>query len=137
MEEVTHGKSGRVPKGTLDLLCLPETALIGERIQVCYRDQLDGYVGYVFPTSEDIKPVLEEPQTGPTSLFTRELSQKLGCYVVSGFPERLNQDEEQPGRLVGANSAIMYDPNGEYVGGYRKTNLFVADLPWAKPGTAT
>jgi len=79
-------------------------------------------------------PYLEEPQTGFTSLFTRELSQKLGCFVVAGFPETLRQDEEHPGQLIGANSAIIYDPNGNYVGEYRKTNLFEADLPWVKPG---
>jgi len=97
---------------------------------------LDEPIGYVFPTPEDVEPFLEEPQTGPTSLFTQELSRKLGCHVVSGYPERLRQDEKHPGQLVGANSAIMYDSNGGYVGGYRKTNLFMADLPWVKPGSA-
>ncbi|KIM28328.1 hypothetical protein M408DRAFT_139999 [Serendipita vermifera MAFF 305830] len=109
----------KTPKGSLDLLCLPETAL----------------TGYVFPTPEDVKPVLEEPKTGPTSLFAQELSRQLACYVVAGFPERLAKDEEHPAQLVGANSAIMYDPTGTYVGQYRKTNLFEADLPWVKPGT--
>lgn len=35
---------------------------------------------------------------------------------------------------VGANSAIIYGPSGEWVGGYRKTNLFFTDMTWAKPG---
>jgi len=36
--------------------------------------------------------------------------------------------------FVGANSAILYGPSGEWVGGYRKTNLFETDKSWAKPG---
>jgi hypothetical protein len=71
--------------------------------------------------------------------------------VLAGYPERLAEDEDRPGQAVGANSAIIYDGNGEYVGkhvfiyfrmnreryllgGTRKRNLFVADLPWVKPG---
>ncbi|KAG5646012.1 hypothetical protein DXG03_004614 [Asterophora parasitica] len=40
-----------------------------------------------------------------------------------------------PRAQVGANSAIIYGPSGEWVGGYRKTNLFETDITWAKPGT--
>ena len=40
-------------------------------------------------------------------------------------------------RQVGANSAIIYGPDGQWVGGYRKTNLFETDKPWAKPGGCT
>ncbi|KAF5377883.1 hypothetical protein D9615_006678 [Tricholomella constricta] len=36
---------------------------------------------------------------------------------------------------VGANSAVIYGPSGEWVGGYRKTNLYETDMTWAKPGT--
>jgi len=36
---------------------------------------------------------------------------------------------------VGANSAILFGPDGECVGRYRKTNLFETDTTWAKPGT--
>lgn len=90
----------------------------------------------MFPTPDSVKPFLEEPRTGVTSLFVQELSRKLACYVVAGFPERLEHDEDHPGELVGANTAIMYGPSGEYVGKYRKTNLYQADLPWVKPGDA-
>lgn len=41
---------------------------------------------------------------------------------------------ETGGRVVGANSATLYGPDGEWVGGYRKTNLFSTDKTWAKPG---
>jgi protein N-terminal amidase len=102
--------------------------------------------GYVFPTPKDILPYLEEPKTGVTSLFCQELANNLGCFVVIGYPEQLRPDEDRPegrqgqdGRekVVAANSAIIFGPGGEHIGGYRKTNLFVADLPWAKPGVYT
>jgi protein N-terminal amidase len=35
---------------------------------------------------------------------------------------------------IGANSAVVYGPDGVCVGGYRKTNLFEVDKCWAKPG---
>lgn len=35
---------------------------------------------------------------------------------------------------VGANSAVIYGPDGEWFGGYRKTHLFDLDKTWAKPG---
>jgi len=35
---------------------------------------------------------------------------------------------------IGANSAIIYGPDGEWVGGYRKTHLFETDRTWAKAG---
>ena len=42
--------------------------------------------------------------------------------------------EDHTRNYVGANSAIMYGPSGEWIGGYRKTNLFETDKSWAKPG---
>lgn len=36
---------------------------------------------------------------------------------------------------VGANSAVFYGPGGEWLGDYRKTNLFETDMTWAKAGT--
>ncbi len=98
--------------------------------------------GYVFESSAAIRPHLEKPRTGPTSLFCSELAKRLQCYVVAGYPEALSQDElcsrmndaGDAWLLEGANSAIVYGPAGEWVGGYRKTNLFKSDLPWAKAG---
>jgi protein N-terminal amidase len=66
--------------------------------------------------------------------------------VTAGFPERLSLDEigvkDMEGEvgirnevdMVGANSAVLYGPDGCWVGGYRKTNLFKTDLTWAKAG---
>ncbi|KAF8349508.1 hydrolase [Amanita rubescens] len=112
---------------SVDLVCFPEMA----------------FTGYVFESSAAIRPHLEKPRTGPTSLFCSELAKRVQCYVVAGYPEALSQNElcsrtNDAGdvwQLEGANSAVVYSPAGEWVGGYRKTNLFKSDLPWAKAGT--
>lgn len=101
------------------------------------------HLGYVFPTSASISPHLEHPRTGPTSVFCAELASRLRCYVAAGYPERLKSHEVESGadeigsatERIGANSAVIYGPDGEWVGGYRKTNLFHTDQSWAKPGT--
>lgn len=98
--------------------------------------------GYVFPDATAIKPFLEEPQTGPTSKFCAEVATRLHCHVVAGYPERLQTTEIETGidsegnavAKIGANSAILYGPAGQYVGNYRKTNLFDVDTTWAKAG---
>ncbi|KAK2465389.1 hypothetical protein APHAL10511_002743 [Amanita phalloides] len=112
---------------SVDLVCFPEMA----------------FTGYVFESSAAIRPHLEKPRTGPTSLFCAELAKHLQCYVVAGYPESLPQgelctrtgDNGDAWQLVGANSAIIFGPAGEWMGNYRKTNIFRADLPWAKAGT--
>lgn len=105
--------------------------------------------GYNFENAQAIYPHLELPKTGPTSQFCSELAERLKCYVFAGYPERLVGDEaessEEPEvdaktetpsetRLVGANSAVLYSPEGEWIGHYRKTNLFETDKTWAKAG---
>lgn len=115
---------------SIDLLCFPEMA----------------FTGYVFESSAAIMPYLEQPRTGPTSLFCLELAKRLHCYVVAGYPEdlppnerctRVNNSTGTPDtwNLVGANSTVLYGPGGEWIGGYRKTNLFRTDFPWAKAGS--
>ncbi|KAK1230818.1 hypothetical protein PQX77_006090 [Marasmius sp. AFHP31] len=93
--------------------------------------------GYVFENAQAIKPHLELPRIGPTSQFCSELAKGLGCYVIAGYPERLEADELGDGTLdvVGANSAVLCGPKGEWVGEYRKTNLFETDMSWAKAGS--
>lgn len=63
--------------------------------------------------------------------------------MVAGYPERLEPGEVETTTedaaagseiKVGANSAVFYGPNGEWAGGYRKTNLFETDMTWAIPG---
>ncbi|CCM04918.1 uncharacterized protein FIBRA_07115 [Fibroporia radiculosa] len=119
-------KAMREPR-SVDLVCLPEMI----------------FTGYVFPDAKAISPHLEDPKTGPTSRFCADLAARLHCYVAAGYPERHGPheaerrvtDEGNEITTVGANSAVMYGPNGALVGGYRKTNLFETDMTWAKPGT--
>lgn len=92
------------------------------------------FSGYVFKNATAITPYLEHPRTGATSQFCSDLAKKLKCYVVAGFPEKLSATEDRKIDQVGANSAAFYGPDGEWVGGYRKTNLYETDLTWAKPG---
>ncbi|TCD70160.1 Carbon-nitrogen hydrolase [Steccherinum ochraceum] len=129
-----------IPK-SVELICLPE---------MCFT-------GYVFSGSTHIAPYLEDPVTGPTSLFCSQLAQRVGCYVAAGYAERLathesiktvvNLKEDNDGEKalvmsvekevhqVGANSAVVFDPHGQRLADYRKTNLFRTDMTWAKPGT--
>jgi len=66
----------------------------------------------------------------------------LKCHVAAGYPERLEPHEVEKrtiedGRVVdvvGANSAVVYGPDGTRVGDYRKSHLFYMDETWAKPG---
>ncbi|KAF9465275.1 carbon-nitrogen hydrolase [Collybia nuda] len=126
---------------SIDFLCFSEMA----------------FTGYVFDSAKAISPYLEDPRTGPTSKFCQELAMHLSCYVVAGYPERLASHEVEPHdhvektnealesakseeksqirMQVGANSLALYGPSGEWIGGYRKTNLFETDMTWAKPGT--
>lgn len=92
------------------------------------------FSGYVFENASAISPYLEHPRTGTTSQFCSDLARKLQCYVVAGYPEKLSLTEDRDVDQVGANSATFYGPDGEWVGGYRKTNLYETDLTWAKPG---
>ncbi|RPD62257.1 carbon-nitrogen hydrolase [Lentinus tigrinus ALCF2SS1-7] len=107
------------------------------------------FTGYVFPDAPSISPYLEEPRTGPTSRFCASLAARLRCYVVAGYPERLPPHEVHKAQIqsddgsgntkevdkVGANAAALYGPDGEFVGDYRKTNLYTTDMTWARAGT--
>ncbi|KAJ7133620.1 carbon-nitrogen hydrolase [Mycena epipterygia] len=114
-----------IPPRSVDLVCLPEMV----------------FSGYVFDSAAAISPYLEHSRTGPTSRFCAELASRLKCYVVAGYPERLEPAEvkqylaDTGAHAVGANSAALYGPEGEWVGGYRKTNLYMTDKTWAMPGT--
>ncbi|ESK88015.1 protein n-terminal asparagine amidohydrolase [Moniliophthora roreri MCA 2997] len=121
----------KIEPRSVDLLCFPEMI----------------FSGYVFDNPIAISPHLEALKTGPTSQFCSEIAKQLKCYIVAGYPERLGDEEhtdtlpvpesasEIHARLVGANSAVLCGPEGEWVGNYRKSNLFEVDMPWAKPGT--
>lgn len=131
---------------SLDLLCFPEMA----------------FTGYVFESARHITPFLEQPKTGTTSQFCSSLAQSLSCYVLAGYPEALSESESKPTvadhlsdadsasgdphadpisgaaegqSAVGANSSCLFDPDGNWVGSYRKTNMYTTDKTWAKPGS--
>lgn len=113
---------------SIDLLCLPEMI----------------FTGYAFESASAILPFLEHPQTGVTSEFCASIAQRLRCHVAAGYPERLephevtkrtNEDDDSVVDVVGANSAVIYGPDGARVGHYRKSHLFYMDKTWAKPGT--
>lgn len=106
-------------------------------------------LGYVFENAAAISPYLEHPRTGVTSRFCTEIAKRLQCYVFAGYPEVLKPDERSKPESsngvsdisdgsqfegVGANSAVIYGPKGEWIGGYRKTHLFETDKTWAKAG---
>ncbi len=83
-------------------------------------------------------------------MFCASLAARLRCYVVAGYPERLKPEEVRRVVLpasdhengteareidkVGANAAALYGPDGEFVGDYRKTNLYETDMTWARAG---
>ena len=153
--ESVPDNSNRLAPGSVDLVCLSEMVFTGAFtraiITFSQRRQAHGpissriFTGYVFPNADSIKPFLEDPVTGPTSRFCSELAIRLRCHVVAGYPERLPDEEIEPGidewgntiTRVGANSAILVGPDGGCVGRYRKTNLFETDTTWAKPGKLT
>ncbi|KIJ54807.1 hypothetical protein M422DRAFT_24696 [Sphaerobolus stellatus SS14] len=113
--------TSKLRPGSLDLLCMPEMVL----------------TGYTFPSAEAIRPYLEHPETGPTSICCRDLAKRLRCHVMAGYPEAIpdsDSDSDSSDNLVGYNSALIYGPDGKYLGGYRKTNLFNTDMPWARAG---
>jgi protein N-terminal amidase len=114
--------------------------------------------GYNFDSASAVIPFLEKPKVGPTSTFCSGLAKRLRCYVTAGYPEFLESEEVQKctsidqvvieesewvgeegapipqRRIVGANSAVLFGPLGQWIGGYRKTNLFITDKSWAAAG---
>jgi len=129
--EKARGFCESLAPGSIDLLCLPEMI----------------FTGYVFESASAILPFLEHPRTGVTSEFCASTARRLRCYVAAGYPEILEPrevekrtlEEEEDGSvrvvdIVGANSAVVYGPDGTCVGHARKSHLFYMDKPWAKAG---
>ncbi|KAF7298707.1 hypothetical protein MIND_00818100 [Mycena indigotica] len=107
----------KIPPHSVDLVCFPELA----------------FTGYAFPDARAIAPHLEPPRTGATGVFCAALARELGCAVLAGYPERLDPNGAEPGP-AGANSAVLFGPDGACIGGTRKTNLYPVDKTWARPG---
>jgi len=84
------------------------------------------WTGYLWKDAASVRPVAETAGAGPGQRFLSELAQRLGVWVVYGFPER------DGGRLY--NSQGVAAPDGVERPVYRKTHLFEADEWWALPG---
>jgi protein N-terminal amidase len=128
-----------------------------DRVQV-YTYTCSLLTGYIFPTADSIRPLVEHPDKSPSREACAEIAQRLGCYVVAGYPAptlTIQESKDQTGESesaqqsddteantqkaqgVARNNAIVVDPSGNVIHEYTKTNMFEADLPWAQPGAFT
>ncbi len=80
---------------------------------------------YIYPDKAAVAQVAE-PADGQTLAAMSPIAREHACWMVVGFPER------DADRFF--NSALVIDPTGELSFVYRKTMLYVDDLPWATPG---
>jgi protein N-terminal amidase len=142
-----------IKPGSIDLLCLPEMIFSGNSKSFFFFQpwssrlslSTSAPLGYVFESAAAILPFLEHPKTGVTSQFCASTAQRLRCYVAAGYPERLDAQEVEKRTMedgsvvdvVGANSAIVYAPDGTCVVNHRKSHLFHMDKPWVKPGESS
>ena len=94
---------------------------------------LAGYPEQLAEDEERTPLVLDDPDDD-SDAGSNELDKEMAERARVGLGE---SDEEDEGLAVGANSCLLYDPSGEWVGGYRKTNLYTTDKTWAKAGTLT
>lgn len=118
-------------------------------------------IGYVYDSFQEIEPYLENPYTkeSATLSLVSEISKRLECYVVAGFPERASEqtlceldslDACHDARQVeddktssshfprlsrrAYNSALVSGPDGALLKVFRKHFLYEADTPWADEG---
>ena len=59
---------------------------------------LPGFTGYVFPTAASILPFVERPGASLSTEACAEIAQRLGCYVIAGYPAptlSIRQSKEQ------------------------------------------
>ncbi|CDH49785.1 carbon-nitrogen hydrolase [Lichtheimia corymbifera JMRC:FSU:9682] len=101
----------RYGPGDIDILVLPEMA----------------FTGYVFESSEEIEPYLEDEETGPSVMWAKKQAVRLESFVVVGYPERTKD-----GKCY--NSLCCINPKGERVKTYRKAFLYKNDEYWALEG---
>lgn len=77
-------------------------------------------------------------EAGPILAASASLAVPIDAGDDGSTSEKNDSDGDESGvqvqLQVGANSAVLYGPEGEYVGNYRKTNLYDTDMTWAKPG---
>lgn len=106
----SHGflLNGRPTGRKLDILVLPELA----------------FTGYNFSSTDHIKPYLEPTTSGPSTQWAQDISKKLGCFTLVGYPEL-----HEPTQCI-YNSAVMTNATGSVIANYRKTFLYETDEKW-------
>ncbi|KAK6457695.1 carbon-nitrogen hydrolase [Scheffersomyces xylosifermentans] len=80
--------------------------------------------GYNFANKASIEPYLEEAEEGkgPSITLAKEISNRLKCFTLIGYPEIFQS------KIY--NSAILISPAGEVLYNYRKTFLYETDETW-------
>lgn len=92
-----------------DVLVLPEMALCG----------------YNYKSAKQITPLLESVENpGPMLKWGQEISKRLHCFTVMGYPEWCAQKEQI------FNSAVVFNRLGQVVHNYRKSFLYETDEVW-------
>lgn len=95
--------------GEIDLLVLPEMAFTGRKLQlgISHISLTWKWIGYVFESSQEIEPYLEDEETGPSVIWAKKqgkniqyiiiimtlllihlIAVRLQSFVVVGYPER-------------------------------------------------
>ncbi|ORZ00419.1 carbon-nitrogen hydrolase [Syncephalastrum racemosum] len=97
--------------GDIDILVLPEMA----------------FTGYKFENLDEIKPFLEDTETGPSVMWAKQQAVRLAAYVVVGYPEVTSDGHYY-------NSLCFVDRQGQLLTTYQKTFLFETDEQWAREG---
>jgi predicted amidohydrolase len=65
-----------------------------------------------------------EPIPGPTSQWAADLARELSVYLVAG-----SLLESTPENLKCFNTSLLFGPDGDLLGSYRKIHLFAIDIP--------
>lgn len=97
----------RIERYSPDLVVFPEFAL----------------TGYNFHSRAEISPYLCHPKEGPAWEFCQQLSKRLSCVTVMGYPERSDGQRAY-------NSAIVVDEKGQLAFNYRKSFMYYTEDEW-------
>lgn len=86
--------------------------------------------GYNFHSRAAINPYLSLPTEGPAWNLSRDVSKRLGCITVMGYPEGrpFKTDENDKGKVY--NAAIVVDGNGNLIFNYRKSFMYYTEEEW-------
>jgi len=102
------------------------------QVESCRSSKLTRPVqGYNFKSLRDISPFLEPKGSGISALWARTTALRHNCFVVVGYPEKVDVAHKWPSTPEYYNSAIVVNPDGETVANYRKTHLYCTDETWA------